>query len=105
MCTTTERTKTANPGTANPAGPKPAPLPPILTLQHFLDAAYTTERANLEPSSMVINGFTLKSKDSAISIVLIDSGDNHQSAAINGEAMDYSGSLVKVAALYAAHDL
>jgi hypothetical protein len=105
MCKTTRRTKTANPAGGTPAQiRKPPPLPPIQSLQHFLTAAYTAERANLEPSSMVLNGFTLKSKDAAMSIVMLDGG-THQYAEINGKAMDYSGSLVKVAALYAAHDL
>ena len=84
--------------------PKPAPLPPILTLQHFLTAAYTAERANLEPDTMVIDGFTLKSKDFAISIILIDGKGDHY-AGNKDTDMYYSGSLVKVAALYAAHDL
>jgi len=105
MCKTTQRKNSANPGTQNPAGPKPPALPPIKTLQQYLTAAYTAERANLEPSSMVINGFTLKSKDAAISIDMIGSGSQHEYAEINGKVMDYSGSLVKVGAVYAAHDL
>ena len=80
MCKTTQRKNSANPGTQNPAGPKPPALPPIKTLQQYLTAAYTAERANLEPSSMVINGFTLKSKDAAISIDMIGSGSQHEYA-------------------------
>jgi len=82
---------------------KPDPLPH--TLQEFLTDAYIAEKTNLEPSTMVINGFTLKNKEAAISILLIDSDGNDHYADINGTRMDYSGSLVKVAALYAAFDL
>jgi hypothetical protein len=104
MGTTTEQTKTANPATQNPGSPKPPPLPPILTLQHFLAQEFATQQANLEPSSMVYGGFTLKSKDFAISIILIDGTGDHY-AGIKDIDMYYSGSLVKVGALYAAHDL
>jgi hypothetical protein len=104
MCKTTQRKNSANPGTQNPAGPKPPALPPIKPLKQYLDAAYAAEKANLEPSSMMIGGFTLKSKDFAISIrVLDDTGDHY--AGIKDNDMYYSGSLVKVGALYAAHDL
>ena len=82
---------------------QPAPLPH--PLQHFLTDAYVAEKANLEPSDMVINGFPLRTRDAAISLVLIDDDGNNHHADINGTRMDYSGSLVKVAALYAAFDL
>jgi len=82
---------------------KPAPLPH--PLQHFLTAAYTTEKANLEPSPPVINGFALGTGEAAISLRLIDVDGHHHYADVNGTRMDYSGSLAKVAALYAAHDL
>jgi hypothetical protein len=104
MSTTTEQTKTANPATLNPGPPKPPALPPILTLQHFLDLELTAQKSSLEPSSMVYEGFTLKSKDFAISIILIDTTGDHY-AGIKDTDMYYSGSLVKVAGLYAAHDL
>jgi len=104
MSTTTEQTKTANPATVNPGPPKPPPLPPILTLQHFLDLEIVAQKSNLEPSGMVYEGFTLKSKDFAISIILIDTTGDHY-AGIKDTDMYYSGSLVKVAGLYAAHDL
>lgn len=106
MCKTTERTKTANAAVNTPAQiKKPAPLPRILSLQKFLTDAYNAEKVNLEPSTMVINGFTLKNKETAISIILIDSDHNNHYAEINGTKMHYSASLVKVAALYAAFDL
>ena len=104
MCKTTNRKNSANPGTANPAGPKPPALPPLKTLQQYLNASYAAEKANVEPSSMVIGGFTLKTKNLAISMIVIDSSGDHY-AGINDTDMYYSGSLVKVAALYAAHDL
>jgi hypothetical protein len=114
MCKTTSRKNSANPATKNPTGPKPAPLPPIKTLQQYLTAAYNGEKANLEPSSMVISGFTLKSKNASMSIIMLDQDGNHDYAEINGtitdasgtrKVMDYSGSLAKVGALYAAFDL
>jgi hypothetical protein len=79
-------------------------LPAIKTLQQYLNAAYAAEKANIEPASMTIDGFTLKSKNFAISIIMIDRTGDHY-AGINDTDMYYSGSLVKVAALYAAHDL
>ncbi len=84
---------------------KPDPLPPRESLQKFLTDAYNAEKSNLEPSSMVMGGFTLKNKEAAISIRMIDRDGNNHYAEINGSRMDYSGSLVKVAALYAAFDL
>jgi hypothetical protein len=83
----------------------PAPLPPVIPLQKFLTDAFNAEKTNLEPASMVINGFTLKSKAAAISINMIDSDSNNQYAEIDGTKMHFSGSLVKVAALYAAFEL
>jgi hypothetical protein len=108
MCRTKERKNlvvSIDP-TNNPSQErKPVPLPPIQSLQRFLTNAYLAEQINLEPSTMVINGFTLKNKEAAISIILIDTDGNNHYAEINGTKMHYSGSLVKVAALYAAFDL
>jgi hypothetical protein len=84
---------------------KPDPLPPVESLQKFLSEAYSAEKAALEPSSMVLGGFTLRDKEAAISIIMIDGDGNNHYAEINGAKMHYSGSLVKVAALYAAFDL
>jgi hypothetical protein len=107
MCKTTSPKKTPKPGLPDPpdAPAKPVPKPPILSLQRFLTEEFTSEKPNLEPSGLVVNGFTIKSKDAAISIVMTGSDGDHHAASINGAAMDFSGSLVKVAALYAAHDL
>jgi hypothetical protein len=82
---------------------QPARLPH--PLQHFLTGAYTAERANLEPSPPIVNGFPLKTGEAAISIMLLDDAGNHHYADINGTRMDYTGSLAKVAAVYAAFDL
>jgi hypothetical protein len=103
----TQRTRRNNPAIQNPGAPKPAPKPPIKTLQHYLDVVFAAERANLEPPTPVIGGFTVKSKDASISITLLDSAGNHQYAGIKDKdtGMHYSGSLPKVAALYAAYDL
>ena len=77
--------------------PKPAPLPPIKHLRDYLNAAYAAEKGTIEPN-------TTDAKKFAVSIIAIDSTDDHY-AGVNDELMYYSGSLVKVAALYAAHDL
>jgi hypothetical protein len=84
---------------------KPAPLPRVEPLQKFLTEAYDADKSNLEPATMVMGGFTLKNKEAALSILMIDSDGNNHYAEINGTRMDYSGSLVKAAALYAAFDL
>ena len=106
MSRTSQRTTTANPPVKTAAQlPKPKALPPIVSLQKFLTDAYNAEKPSLEPAGMIINGFTLKNKTAAISIELIDSDGNNQYAEINGTRMDFSGSLVKAAALYAAFDL
>jgi hypothetical protein len=110
MCTNRQQ----NPVQTVKGGPadikKPPPKPPITSFQKFLDDARLTELTNLEPSSMVINGFTLKSKKAAMSIILLDNPPallvpDHQYAGINDTDMDYSGSLVKVAAVYTAFEL
>jgi hypothetical protein len=108
MCTTANQTKTANPGVDDPSKvKKPDPLPAVQSLQGFLTDAYAAERANLEPTPpATINGFTLPSTLAAISIRLIDNDpNNNHYAEINGTKMFFSGSLVKVAALYVACDL
>ena len=108
MCTTTNQTKTANPGVDDPSKvKKPDPLPAVRSLQGFLTDAYAAEKANLEPTPpATINGFTLPSTLAAISIRLIDNDpNNNHYAEINGTKMFFSGSLVKVAALYVACDL
>jgi hypothetical protein len=89
---------------ANPVTtPKPAPLPPIKPLRDYLDTGYAAERGTIEPGSMVVGGKPVSTKF-AVSIIAIDSTGDHY-AGVNDELMYYSGSLVKVAALYAAHDL
>ena len=101
----TREKQTADTG-KNPAGaagtnpvttPKPVPLPPIKPLRDYLNAAYALEGGTIEPNSTDAKKF-------AVSIIAIDSTGDHY-AGVNDELMCYSGSLVKVAALYAAHDL
>lgn len=108
----TREKQTADTG-KNPAGdaganpvtnPKPPPLPPILSLQSFLATAYAAEKTKLEPASTNVNGFIVGRKEAAITIVMFDTTGDHY-AGIDDTLMHYSGSLVKVAALYAAHDL
>ena len=108
MCTTTNQTKTANKAVDDPSTvKKPDPLPAVRSLQAFLTDAYTAEKANLEPTPpATINGFTLPSTTAAISIRVIDNDpNNNHYAGINDTKMFFSGSLVKVAALYVACDL
>jgi hypothetical protein len=100
----TREKQTANPAKGpDPPDPKPAPLPQIKPLRDYLSAAYAAERANIEPATMVVNGVPVTTKF-AISIIAIDGTGDHY-AGVNDNLMYYSGSLVKVAALYAAHDL
>lgn len=84
-------------GTNPVTTPKPAPLPPIKPLRDYLNAAYALEGGTIEPNSTDAKKF-------AVSIIAIDSTGDHY-AGVNDELMCYSGSLVKVASLYAAHDL
>jgi hypothetical protein len=106
--------QTANPGRraawGNPGAgptppeiPKPTPLPAIKVLQDYLRAAYLAEKGAIELSSMILANKPDSAK-LAVSIIAFDSTDEHY-AGINDELMYYSGSLVKVAAVYAAHDL
>jgi len=91
----------------NPKDPrlnKPIPTP-TLSLKQALDNAYKVEQANLEPVTNAINGFALKDKKAAISIWAIDNDDNHFYGARNDADMDFSASLLKMAAMYAAYDL
>jgi hypothetical protein len=96
-----------NPGAGSATNPvttpKPTPLPPIKPLRDYLNAAYAAEKGNVEPASPVVSGKPDSAKF-AISIIAIDSTGDHY-AGVNDELMCYSGSLVKVASLYAAHDL
>lgn len=97
--------QTANPAKdPDPPGPKPVSLPPILSLQSFLTTAYSAEKNKLEPPSTNINGFIVGHKEAAITIVMLDTTGDHY-AGIDDTLLHYSGSLVKVGALYAAHDL
>jgi hypothetical protein len=99
MCRTTRDAKTGNPA-KKPGPPKPPAKPRIpKSLQKCLEDAFAGEQGKLEPPT------AFKSKDMAITIVMMASDGDHQSAHINGQVMHYSGSLPKVAALYAAHDL
>lgn len=100
----TREEEKANPAKTPPAIPKPAPLPPIKTLQQYLTAAYNAEKGTIEPTTMTIDGHPIFTKSFAISIIALDGGVGEYSG-INDTDMLYSGSLVKVAALYAAHDL
>jgi len=101
----TREKQTANPAKdPDPPDPKPAPLPPILSLQSFLATAYAGEKTKLEPASTNVNGFIVGRKEAAITIVMFDTTGDHY-AGIDDTLMHYSGSLVKVGALYAAHDL
>lgn len=107
----TREKQTADTG-KNPAGdagtnpvttPKPAPLPPIKPLRDYLNTAYASEGGTIEPASIVVSGRPVSTKF-AVSIIALDSTGDHY-AGVNDELMCYSGSLVKVASLYAAHDL
>ncbi len=80
------------------------PVPPR-PLQDFLTDAYNLEKTNLEPPTNVVNGFPITNRVAAISIRAINTDGDEHHAQINGTRMDFSGSLVKVAALYAAFDL
>ncbi len=106
MASITETIKGSNPA-AKPKADERKPLPqvPIRTLQAFLKDAYDAEKASLEPASPVFGGFTVGTTDAAISITLLSSDGRHEYAGINDTKMHYSGSLVKVAALYAALDI
>src|SRR5438270_9671570 len=96
----TREKQTANPAKdPDPPDPKPAPLPPILSLQSFLTTAYAGEKTKLEPASTNVNGFIVGRKEAAITIVMFDTTGDHY-AGIDDTLMHYSGSLVKVGALY-----
>jgi hypothetical protein len=103
----TQRTRSVISAIQSLGSPKPPTKPKIKTLQGYLDAAFAIDRAAIEPPSSTINGFTVKSVDLSISITLLDSTGTHLYAGIKDKdtGMHYSGSLVKVAAVYAAHDL
>lgn len=106
MCSTTPKTKAASPAVKEGSDvKKPPALPPIKALQQFLTDTYNSQQSNLEPATNNLNGFALPMKEAAISIRMIESDGNQQYAGINDTKMIYSGSLVKVAALYAAFDL
>jgi len=119
MCSTTPKTKAASPAVKTPSGiNKPPALPPIQPLQKFLSAAYDATKANIENVPNVIAGTPLVTKKLAISIRAIFKDENdkyyNEHAQIPYDAtqdpaapqlMHYSGSLVKVAAVYAALDL
>ena len=119
MSSTTPKTKAASPGVKTPAAvQKPPALPPIKSLQKFLSDSYAVEKANLENVPNVISGTTLVTKQFAISIRAIFKDDKNkyydEHARIPFDPnqhpptpppMYYSGSLVKVAAVYAAFDL
>ncbi len=49
-------------GTNPVTSPKPAPLPPILSLQSFLGTEYAAEKTKLEPASTNVNGFIVGRK-------------------------------------------
>ncbi len=92
--------------------PKPTAKPIILPLQDFLDKAYEDEKINIENVPNVISGTILVTKKLAISIRAIQRDDNRFSTLYAeipknppSDPMHYSGSLVKVAAVYAAFDL
>ena len=106
-CNSSPGTQVANGLVTQPSAiPKPLPLPPIQSLQKFLNDAYVAEKLNLEPSTNKIGGFTLPNKEASISILMIaDKEENKHYAEIHGTNMQYSGSQVKVGALYAAFDL
>ena len=107
MCSsTTPKTKAASPAVKDGSEvKKPPALPPIKSLQQFLTDTYNAQQANLEPATNILNGFTLPSKEAAMSIRMIETDGSQHYAGINDTKMYYSGSLVKVAALYAAFEL
>ncbi len=93
-------------------------MPPIVPLQKFLLDAYNATKANIENVPDVIAGTHLVTKKLALSIRAIFKDENgkyyNEHAQIPYDAtkdpaapqlMHYSGSLVKVAAVYAALDL
>lgn len=106
MSSTTPKTKAASPGVKQPSAvQKPPALPQIISLQKFLTDQYNAEKANLEPTGNKIGTFTLKNKEAAISIRVINNDNENLYGEINGALMHYSASMIKVAAMYAAFDL
>ena len=82
MASITETIKGSNPAAApKDEERKPPALPPIRSFREFLKDAYDTEKANLEPASAVISGFTIGDTHAAISITLLASDGNHDMAA------------------------
>jgi hypothetical protein len=119
MCSTTPKTKAASPAVKKPSDIKKAPaLPAIQPLQKYLSAAYNIEKTNLENVPNVIAGITLVTKQFVISIRAIFKDENNKYDTLYAQIpfdqndhpptvppMYYSGSLVKVAAIYAAMEL
>jgi len=119
MCSTTPKTKAASPAVKTPSViKKPPALPAIQPLQKFLVSAYDNTKATIENVPDVIAGIHLVTKKLAISIRAIFKDehdkfyDEHAQIPYDAtqdpaapQLMHYSGSLVKVAAIYAALDL
>src|SRR5258708_37487047 len=124
MCTSSPKEKTKFEGFLKIVGTvKSEALPQILPLQKFLSLAYTGDgtvqhpgqKANIENVPNVISGTTLLTKQLAISIRAIEEKDKAKKIFTDYYAeiperpspdpMYYSGSLVKVGAVYAAFDL
>ncbi len=93
MGSATPATKTANPGVASPAK-----IAKTITLQANLDKAYNTFKAGLNPD--------LGTKTHVpISIYLQKKSSPHEYAGVFDREHHFSGSLVKVAAMFAAYKL
>jgi len=97
MCSTTPKTKAASPAVKTPTqiGDKTKVLN---SLQQYLDKVYPTVRGELGPD------LGLKTHI-AISIFLQSKGLNHKYAGVFDDEHQFSGSLLKVAAMFAAFKL
>lgn len=97
MCSTTPKTKAASPGVKTPSqiGDKTKALN---TLQQYLDKVYPTVRGEMGPD------LGLKTHI-AISIFLQSKGSSHKYAGMFDDEHQFSGSLLKVAAMFAAYKL
>lgn len=97
MCSTTPKTKAAGPGVKAPSqiGDK---TKAVNSLQQYLDKVYPAVRGEMGPD--------LGQKTHiAISIFLESKGLNHKYAGVFDDEHQFSGSLLKVAAMFAAYKL
>jgi hypothetical protein len=90
-----------SPGAAQPLTPFAAVLYPTLDLD-TKDAAL---QAALEASITEVAGMLGPNQRVAFSILCLTTNGRHRYAGVNDDKMHYSASLLKVAAMYAAHEL